>query len=60
VLEGFGIHLKAIDDVLAVDGLLFDEEISRQFIFIDFDEVDSGLGLTETMMIIESVSGCAT
>ena len=51
------VDLELVGDGFSTDQFLFEEEIIGQFIFIDFDEVDSGFGFAEAMMIFESMSG---
>jgi len=60
ILDRFWVELKLIDDVLAAMCLFLCEEISRQFIFIDLDEIDSSFGLAKAMMIIKSIGRATT
>ena len=52
-----GIEVEFVGDGFSTYNFLFEEEVIGQFIFIDFDEVDPGFGLTETMAIIKSMGG---
>ena len=53
----FGIEGEPGAKVFPAEIIFFDEEIAGEFIFIDLDDVDSGLGFAKTMMVIKSVGG---
>ena len=53
----FGVEGEPGGKVFPTEIIFFNEEIAREFIFIDLDDVDSGLGFAKTMMVVKSVGG---
>ena len=53
----FRVEGEPGDKVFPTEIIFFNEEIAREFIFIDLDDVDSGLGFAKTMMVVKSVGG---
>ena len=50
----FLLEMEFMSEISTTLSLLFEKKISRKFIFINFDKIDSIFGFAEAMVVIES------